>query len=98
MANLDDVAELPSIEIARQQVQELSEILLVEALERRELPENRSELVAELAPEVTKRSTKRPVSARAFCWVTSRGPLTEKTKPSGAVAPQMRKLFGLCRR
>ena len=48
VANLDDVVELPSIEVARQQFQEFAEILLVEALERRELPEDRSKLVAEL--------------------------------------------------
>ena len=48
VANLDHVVELPSIELVRQQVEELAEVVLVEALEGRELPEDRSELVAEL--------------------------------------------------
>jgi hypothetical protein len=48
MANLDDVVELASLELAGQQIQELAEIDLVEALEGRKLPDERSKLVAEL--------------------------------------------------
>jgi hypothetical protein len=47
VANLDDVVELASLDLAGQQIQELAEIDFVKALEGRELPDERPELVAE---------------------------------------------------
>src|SRR5262249_18100362 len=44
VATFDDVVELLSIELVRKQVEELAEVVLVEALEWRELPEDWPEL------------------------------------------------------
>ena len=48
MARLDHVVELVPVELARQMVEEPGEIVAVEFLERRELPQHGPELVAEL--------------------------------------------------
>ena len=48
VADFDHVAQLAAFEFARQQFQELAEIGRVEFLGRRELPEHRTEPVAEL--------------------------------------------------
>src|SRR5579871_3924180 len=45
---LDDVTQLAAVDLARQQLQEFTEIGFVEFLGRRELPEHRAEPVAEL--------------------------------------------------
>ena len=48
VANLDHVVELASVELARQQIDELAKVVLVETLEGCELPEDWSKPVAEL--------------------------------------------------
>ena len=64
---LDHMVELASVELARKQVEELAEIVGIEALEGRELPEHRPELFAELAQARPDEAwTKPPVSANAF--------------------------------
>src|SRR6185437_5201379 len=46
--DLDDMAQFPSVDLARQQFQEFAEIRFVELLRRRKLPQYRAEPVAEL--------------------------------------------------
>src|SRR5262249_2391321 len=49
VANLDHVPQATSVEAAGQQLEKSAEVGLVELLERRELPEQRAELAAELS-------------------------------------------------
>ncbi len=56
MARLDHVVELQSVELAREMIEEAREIVGVEFLERRELPEHGPELVAQLGEARTPRS------------------------------------------
>ena len=48
MARLDHVIELQPVELARKMVEEAREVVGIEFLERRELPEHGPELVAKL--------------------------------------------------
>ena len=97
MAALDDMAERPAAALARQQVEEGGEIVLVEARRRRQLPQDRPELGAELehAPreEPLDQGAASPSAPR---YVGKRGPFSEKTKSSGVSACQLRKLAGFC--
>src|SRR5665648_406486 len=52
MAHFDHMVELPSVQLMRQVRQELAEVGFVESLERRELPQHRPELVAELGDKL----------------------------------------------
>ena len=64
VAHLHDVAQLAAVELVRQQRQEGAEVGGVELLGRRELPQDRPELVAQLGtPELTKRLMESPASA-----------------------------------
>jgi hypothetical protein len=47
MADLHDMPQPAAVDLARQQVEEGTEVGRVELLRRRELPEHRAELVAE---------------------------------------------------
>ena len=100
MARLNHVIEFQPVKLARQVVEESGEVVAIELLERRELPQHRPELrrLARRGPKSTKRRMKSPVSASSFCWVTRRGPFTEKMKPSGAAARPFAEAVGLCSR
>jgi hypothetical protein len=53
VANLDHVVELLSIELARQQIEELAEIVLVETLEGCELPKESAQACRRAPPAQT---------------------------------------------
>ena len=48
MARLDHVIEFQPVKLVRQMVEEAGEVVAIELLERRELPQHRPELVAQL--------------------------------------------------
>ena len=56
MTRLDHVVELQPVEIAREMVEEAREVVRIEFLERRELPEHGPELVAKLGEARRRRS------------------------------------------
>ena len=63
VADLDDVAQRVAVEGLRQQVEEAAEIGGVEFLGRRELPEQRAELVpSSVMPDFRKRRIESPAS------------------------------------
>ena len=93
--DFDDMAQRMPAELARQEREEGAEILRVEFLERRELPEHRPELLLQLAmPELKNHSTAPPASPSFLAFTTARWPFTEKTKPSGVSSCHLPKLFG----
>ena len=67
VADFDDVPQRALAGLAGQQVQEGAEIVAVEFLERRELPEDRAELVAELEDAALEEPVDAPRPPRRAC-------------------------------
>ena len=90
------MAQLHAVLLFRQQLEERAEIVGIELLGRRELPQDRSELVAEFGHARTEEALDRfagfrqhpPVGREAFAF-------SEKMNPSGASAAHLAKVAGL---
>ena len=76
-----------SVVVARQQLEERREALLVEREAGRELPEDRPELLLQRStPDAKKFASGISTSFSFFMCVMNRPPLTEKTKSSGVAS------------
>src|SRR4030095_15413025 len=98
MPYLDHVTQRASLELARQQLEELAEIGLVELFGRRELPEHRTQPVAELQPAEIKKAFHGIAALRQHATVGSEArPLQREHKSIRHFTRPFPKTLGLLR-
>jgi hypothetical protein len=97
VASLDNMPELPTLDLAREDRQGSSEVLLVEALRRRELPQDRPEVFSEFGDAARQGPLDRRTGlgeVRAIGRVTRA--LESKDEPVRPLARHFRKLADFC--
>ena len=91
MAHLDRMAQLAAVLLLRQQRRKGPKSAGVEFLGRRELPQDRAELLpSSVRPLPRKRSIESPASASTRRLVAKRMAFSEKTKSSGVSSAHVR--------
>jgi hypothetical protein len=97
VASLDNMPELPTLDLAREDRQGSGEVLLVEALRRRELPQDRPEVFSEFGDAARQGPLDRRTGlgeVRAIGRVTRA--LESKDEPVRRLARHFRKLADFC--